>query len=324
MVRKLLCLALCALAVCFALSAGLFALAADTGYTGVIDPETGEPVTEDSPRSGSDRSALSGTMYFDWNTRDFVYPISDTLGSVHSNAADGMVLTVPVSVRAESGAAVTVYADGVEYTGDLSRISKAGKYLVSVLTEGLNRRLFTFTLVGSSTNALHTFVVPDGFYITEALKDGESVYLDRYSVSMEEEGDYEIVYECLANNYVYTLKTTIDRTPPALVFRGTADSQGRIRSQLDFSGLEKGDSVYLTSSGAQVIPELNGDGTGTIYDPGIYRMLVTDNAGNTVEYNFVILQYFNTQSWMFFAVAAAAVIAVIVYVALQRKRLKIG
>ena len=321
MVRKLLALALCVLMGCVCLSAGQFA-AADLDYTGVIDPESGEPAAEGS--EGSARSALSGSMYFDWHTYDYVYPISDSLGQVHSSAADGMVLTTPVSVRAENGASIVVYADGVEYTGDLARISAPGKYQVSTQVEGQNRRLFTFMLVGSSTNAIHTFQVPEGFYITEALKDGESIYLDRFSVSMEEEGDYEITYEYPATDYAYTLKIRIDRTAPELLFQGTVDRRGRIRSQLDFSGLETGDSIYLTRSGVQVAPVLNGDGTGTIFDTGIYRMLVTDPAGNTSEYNFIILQYLNTQSWLFFLIVGVTLAAVIVYLALQRRQLKIG
>ena len=322
MVRKLLALALCALLGCVCLSAGLFAAAADLDYTGVIDPESGEPAAEGS--EGSDRSALSGSMYYDWHTYDYVYPVSDSLGQVHSSAADGMVLTVPVSVWAENRVSIVVYADGAEYTGDLSRISAPGKYQVSAQVEGQNRRLFSFTLVGSSTNAIHTFLAPDGFYITEALRDGESIYLDRFSVGMEEEGDYEITYECPATDYKYTLKTRIDRTAPGLLFQGTVDRRGRIRSQLDFSGLEEGDSIYLTRSGEQVIPVLNGDGTGTIFDPGIYRMLVTDPAGNTVEYSFIILQYLNTQSWLLLLIVGATLAALIVYLVLQRRRLRIG
>ena len=323
MVRKLLALALCALWVCVCLSAGLSAAAADLDYTGVVDPESGEPADEGSG-TGADRSALSGSMYFDWLTHDYVYPISESLGQVHSSAADGMVLTVPVSVKAENGVSVVVYADGVEYAGDLNRISAPGTYQVSAQVDGQSRRLFTFTLVGSSTNVLHTFQAPDGFYITEALRDGENIYLDRYSVSMEEEGDYAITCECPTTDSVYTLRTRIDRTVPGLVFRGTVDRQGRIRSQLDFSGLETGDSIYLTRSGVQVAPVLNGDGTGTIYDTGIYRMLVTDPAGNTAEYHFIILQYLNTQSWVFFLIVGATLAALIVYLALQRRRLKIG
>ena len=70
--------------------------AADTGYTGVINPETGEPEDEQTPESYGDRTALTKNMYYDWSSRDYVYPIADSLGEVHVSAADGMALTAPV------------------------------------------------------------------------------------------------------------------------------------------------------------------------------------------------------------------------------------
>ena len=298
--------------------------AADTGYTGVINPETGEPEDEQTPESYGDRTALTSGMYYDWTAHDFVYPIPDSLGEVHVNAADGMVLTTPVYVRTGSESGITVFRNGSEYAGSLSSCSDAGEYVVSIVTGTQTRRLMGFTLVKKTSSLVHTFVAPDGFYIVEALRDGESIYLDRYSVDMEEEGAYSIEYECSATNIVYKLETTVDRTPPALIFQGKVDGQGRIRSQLDFSGLQYGDSLYLTRSGEAVAPELNSDGTGTIYDPGNYRMLVTDAAGNIVEYNFIILQYLNLESWIFFLVVLALIGAVVGYIILQRKRLKIG
>ena len=141
---------------------------------------------------------------------------------------------------------------------------------------------------------------------------------------MEPEGAYSIEYECSATNLIYKLETAVDRTPPALVFQGKPDKQGRIRSKLDFSGLASGDRIYLERSGEAVAPELNGDGTGTIYDPGNYTMLVMDAAGNTTRYDFIILQYFNLQSWVFFLAVVLVIAAVTTYIVLQRKRLKIG
>ena len=298
--------------------------AADTGYTGEINPETGEPFGDDASQVTGDRVALSGTMLYDWTTHDYAYPIADSLGEVHVSVADGMALTTPVTIQPGSDASVTVYCNGREYTGSLSSCSEVGEYVISVLVGGTTRRLMGFTLVGKTTNLLHTFVVPDGFYIVSAERDGENVYLDRYSVDMEAEGSYRIEYECTATNLVYRLETTIDRTPPSLVFRGKLDSQGRVRSKLEFEGLENGDRIYLSRSGTQVVPELNGDGTGTIYDPGTYVMVVTDAAGNNVEYDFIILQYLNLQSWAFFLLLFAVVAVVIAYIVIQRKRLKIG
>ena len=300
------------------------ALAADTGYTGVIDPETGEPYDEQTPDSYGDRTALTKNMYYDWSAHDYVYPVTGSLGEVHVSAADGMVLTTPVYIQTSSDASVVVYYNGGEYTGSLSSCSAAGEYVVSALVNGQPKRLMCFTLLGKTSNTLHDFVVPDGFYILEAMRDGQSVYEDRYSLDMEPEGAYSIEYECSSTNLVYKLETTVDRTPPSLVFQGKLDSQGRVRSKLEFRGLQADDRIYLERAGEAVVPELNSDGSGTVYDPGNYRMIVMDAAGNSVQYDFIILQYFDMKSWMFFLLVALVVCAVAAYIILQRKRLKIG
>ena len=322
MKRTILCLALCALL----LLPGAGAAAADTGYSGAIDPETGEPYSgeADAARNGNGRVALSATMYYDFSTRDYVYPLGDGTGDVHASAADGMVLTSPVSITAPSGASVTVFLDGAPYTGPLDNCNRIGEYVVTSQAGGQSRRLLRFTLVGRTSSQVHTFVAPDGFYVVSAVRGEEDVYLDRYTVDMEPEGDYEIVYECTATGQSYTLKTSVDRTPPSLTFSGRTDAQGRIRSKLSFTGLDRDDTVTLLRGGEAVTPELNADGTGTIYDAGNYEMTVTDAAGNAVTYRFIILQYFNLQSWAFFLILAAVIGAVVGYIFIQRKRLKIG
>ena len=302
------------------------AAAADTDYTGVVDPETGEAYTEETSASvsGSGRSALSSSMYYDWSYHDFVYPISDSLGEVHASAADGMVLSTPVSVDPGTDASVKVFYNGREYSGNLRNLNQVGEYVVSAQVGGQTRRLLGFTLVGGTTNVLHSFVAPDGFYILSAERDGEDIYMDRYNVDMEPEGDYVIEYECGPTDMVYKLEVRIDRTPPALSFSGRIDSQGRVRSRLDFSGVESGDSIYLTRSGEYVEVEVDSDGSGSVPDPGNYAMIVTDAAGNRVEYDFIILQYFNLQSWIFFLIVIASIGTLAGYILVKRKRLKIG
>ena len=321
MKHKLIILALCAVAL---LALCVPALAADTGYTGPVDPETGNPEGETGQQDAGSRTALSATMYYDWNTHDFAFPIPDTLGEVHSNAADGMVLTTPVYLTLSGDVPVEVYRNGAAYTGDRGRIDAVGTYSVSASVGTQSRRLLSFTLVGSSTNALHSFLAPDGFFVREAARDGNPIYADRFSLSMETEGSYAVEYECSATDIVYKLETTIDRTPPALQFEGSADRQGRIRSALKFSGLQNGDGIYLTRFGEQVQPIFNGDGTGEVHDPGNYTMTVFDSAGNTVDYQFIILQYYNLQSWVFFLLVAAVLAAVVAYIIVKRRRLKVA
>ena len=298
--------------------------AADTGYTGEIDPETGLPYGHDAEGETGELVAVSSSVYYSWVTKDYVYRIPDSTAEVHVTAVDGMVLTTPVAIAPGANANITVYRNGSEYTGSLTSCETPGEYVISAQVGGSSRRVMGFTVVGKTVSSLQTFVVPDGFYIVEATRGGENVYLDRYSVDMSEEGAYAIRYECSATNQTYRLEVTVDRTPPLLSFQGTVDRQGRIRSKLTFRGLEEGDQIYLTRSGEAVAPELDGEGGGTIYDPGNYKMIVSDAAGNTMEYNFIILQYLNLQSGAFFLLLFAVIAAVVIYVISKRKRLKIG
>ena len=182
----------------------------------------------------------------------------------------------------------------------------------------------SFTIVGKTTNAVTVFSPPEGFYLTGATRDGDPVYYDRYNTRMDLEGLYHIEYECVATDVVYTLDTTVDRTPPALTFEGRINDEWQVRSALKFSGLEKDGSIVLTRGGVQVQPEINADGTGAVYDSGTYVMQVFDAAGNKTEYRFSILTYFTVSSLIFIALAVVMLVGVGIYILIKRKNLRIG
>ena len=297
-------------------------------YSGELDPQTNQPVTPENPNgnshSNTSRVMLSSSMYYDWSTHDFVYPVSNTLNEIHCSAADGMILNKPVTLSTGADTSIVVYLNGSEYTGSLSTINQVGEYVVSSKQAGDTVRVLSFILVGTTTNAVSIFSPPDGFYLTAATRDGESIYFDRYNVRMDQEGLYHIEYECIATDVVYTLETTIDRTPPSLTFEETFNEDLQVRSALHFSGLEKGDSVLLYRSGVQVKPELSGNGKGAIYDSGVYEMYVFDAAGNKAEYHFSILMYFTVSSLVFIAFAVLILIGTGIYILVKRRKLKIG
>ena len=302
------------------------AKAADIDYTGPLDPQTGEPVSdpEKEEQGETGRVRLSGSMYYDWNTHDFVFPVSNTVNEVHASVADGMIISGTATISPGAQASASVYLNGSEYTGALSTIKDIGDYVVFSRVGGDQVRLFSFKIVGSTTNAFSYFSAPEGFYITEATRDGEPVYFDRYSVRTDQEGLYHIEYECKGTDIVYTLETSIDRTPPELEFTGRINDEWQVRSELHFSGLEQGDSIALYRGGVMTEPELKTDGTGTIYDTGTYLMQVFDAAGNSTEYRFSILMYFNISSLIFIALICAIIIGTAVYILVSRKKLRIG
>lgn len=319
-------LALAAL-LCGALSAGAYA--ADPSYSGRIDPETGEALDVRGPlddSEGTGRVYVSSGVYYDYNAHAYIYSLGGSAGEVSCGVADGMVLCgTAVTVLPSQDAPVTVYRDGQELDAGERAVSAVGEYTVVTQAEGRSRQLLKFTIVGESTNALETFTVPDGFYLTEATRDGENVDLDRYSVNMSAEGQYHIVYTCSATGISYTLDTVIDRTPPEITLSGRFDDEMRTRGAVSFDGLQPGDTVRATNMNESVVPEVNDTYTGgTFYDTGSYTLTVYDAAGNSATYEFIILTYFNATSLMFFTLVLLCAAAVFVYVRFKRKNLKIG
>ncbi len=317
MVILLLILALCL---------PLRAAASSIDYSGALDPQTNEPVRSDDPETGpaSGRVPLSSTMAYDWNTHDFVFSVGNSLNEIHCSAADGMIVDKPVTLSTGADNSIIVFRNGSEYTGSLSTIKDVGDYVVSSQQAGDKVRVMSFMIVGKTTNAVTIFSPPDGFYLTEVTRDEQPVYFDRYNARMDLEGLYHVEYECIATDVVYTLDTTIDRTPPSLTFEGRINDEWQVRSALKFSGLEPGGSIVLNRGGVRVQPEINADGTGAVYDTGTYVMQVFDAAGNMTEYRFAILTYFTVSSLIFIALAVVILVGVTVYILVKRKNLRIG
>ena len=311
-------LLICALVCCLFSTAVL----ADTGYSGYLDPETGEPAEDDTSDSG--RVELSDTMYYDWDSHDYVYPINSNLGDLHCSVADGMIVTSPVSVSTGVSTVITVYKDGEVYNGSYSGISDPGEYVVQADVDGQKKQILSFTILGELVSSLSSFIVPDGFYVTEATRNGEPIYTDRYSVSLAEEGTYRITYESYATDLSYTLTTTIDRTGPELIFEGRTDKQGRYHSAVTYSKILEGDYVVLFRDGVEVTPSIAPDGTGTILDSGNYILDAYDAAGNMTEYTFTIMVYFNVNSVIFIILVLLVIAGVLAYIFFKRERLKIG
>lgn len=317
-----------ALAALLCAALGVSAHAVDPSYTGRLDPATGEAldIVDESASMDSGRVRVSDGVTYDYDKYSYCYSLDSGSKELYCSVADGMVLNVTnVSIQIPQDAPVTVYQNGKEYIGSLNDIRDIGEYTVTSQADGRSRQLLRFTIVGDRTNSLKTFTVPDGFYVEEATLDEEDIYFDRYSVNMEQEGAYHILYTCSATGISYKLDTTIDRTPPQLTFTGNFDERVRTRGAVSFYGLEEDDTVIAVIDGQQAQFDYTPDRTGgTFYDIGTYSVTVYDAAGNSATYDFTILTYFNANSLMFFFLVMLCIAGVIIYVRFKRKRLKIG
>ena len=311
---------------CSGMSAAVFA-AGDTDdeftYSGPLDPDTNEPVREEQ-EADSGRVKLSETMYYDKNTRSFVYPINNGQSEVRSSAADGMVTSEPVTIYAASDTSIVVHQDGNQLSGKVQTLKNPGEYVISTQAGSDMTRLFSVTIVGKTTNGLQHFEVPEGFYMTGAELDGSGYYYTRFGTDLAAEGEYFLSYMCSASEKVYTLTVTIDRTPPELQFSGKIDEENQVRSALEFTGVEEGGSVVVTRDGAKVNARADSEGVYTLKDSGLYKIQDYDAAGNMTEYQYRIMMYFNVSSILFVLVAALLVIGIGIYVLIRRKSLKIG
>ncbi len=293
--------------------------AADEGLPGISE---GEAQTTDESRIW-----LSDSMFYDTDSRDFIYPLGETGLFIHSNAADGMITTGPVYVR---NGLIIAYKDGqlMEHnSNDPLEVEEPGEYVIMSQVGGQTIRLFSFTLTGPTSSVIFGYNLPDGMYVTRAELNGEEIGYDRYYVPMQQDGLYHIEYECMStylSNLVYSLDVTVDREPPELEFSGSIDQKHRVHSALHISGIEEGGSIRVTLDGSPLDVAVNRDGTAELPDSGNYVIEAFDAAGNRAEYVYTVLIYLNSGGLVFLAILIASILAVAIYILMKRRKLKIG
>ena len=84
------------------------------------------------------------------------------------------------------------------------------------------------------------------------------------------------------------------------------------------------DTIQAKLDGEDIEVRVNPDGTGEFTESGSYIITVYDAAGNSTVYGYIVLLYMNASGLAFFAVLAASVAALLIYIYIKRKRLEIG
>ena len=289
-------------------------------YVGELDPETGEIPGRASSFSDGGRTEISPGMGYDAAREQFVFALTDGT-ELFCSAADGMIVTGRVILNYSGPFALTVYRNGatVDMTGS-GELRDPGVYVVAVGSETASR-ICSFTLLGSSTNMIHSYTVPEGFLLRGAERDGQEIEYSRYTVEMEQEGKYVVRYRCPLIDMDYTLSVTIDRTPPNLILSGTLGRDGGVHSAVEVLGLEPGDALYVTRDGEGM--RVNAADDVVLTETGAYTVTAADAAGNTVSYDFTIMLYLNTNAVVFILLFAAVVASIFIYAFWKRKTLKV-
>ncbi|MBR4193033.1 MAG: hypothetical protein IKQ54_01720 [Oscillospiraceae bacterium] len=290
----------------------------DIDYVGEVDPETGFGY-KSSDLSG--RIPITDTMLYDSAKGNFVFPIGAN-SELLCSAADGMLLTDVVTLSTVGSPQLSVYRNGeaVDLSAE-STLKEPGEYTV-YLGSSTGTRICGFTILPPVTNLIHGYSVPEGFAVREVLHNGEQQGYDRYYADMETEGEYEVSSRCLQADRTYTLRVTIDRTPPELVLSGNVGEDGRVRGPVTVSNIEE-DTILTLERDGRTERLTASDGTATIRDTGTYRLVASDAAGNSSSYQFTILLYLDSSAFLFVFLTLAIIASVFLYALRKRRKFKV-
>ena len=286
-----------------------------------IDPYTGEPLesyAENGNDGGYARVWVNGTTQYDRDEKMYAYENADVSpNSFYASVADGMFVTEPVEIKIPTGVTPTLYLDGKEISDvNFAHIEEPGAYVLEATGIGAtSSRIMEFSILTKITGKLETFTVPEGFTITDARLDGALTSHDAKSVEMTDEGGYVVHYRCNAAERTYSLEVEVDHTPPTLKLEAVKDNVAK--GPVDISDMEEGVTANIKLGNKEVKAK------DTLTQSGIYHIVLTDQAGNQTTYSFRILMYFNMSSIGFIILLLAAVAALVIYLVISRRKLRV-
>lgn len=184
----------------------------------------------------------------------------------------------------------------VEYKlGDA--ITEVGDYTLTITDTLGNKAEMSFTIVQPLVQKFeHNFDETPGF--EKVLVNGEEKRLNYGTLELLEDGTYEV--GVVANGTTYSFKVTVDMTAPTLKLEGVED-KGTTKSGVTLSDLSEKATVEVYRNDEKVEYTFGE----MLTEAGEYRVIVTDEAGNTTAYTFEIQE---GNGWIVIAVVVLIVV----------------
>ena len=287
----------------------------DGYYNGPVDPITYEPIGQTTDTEAEVVEINSDCTYV---RSEGMFRYQFGQGYVSLSVVDGMITTGHVRLQFDAVSSATLYKDGDAVPDVPEEVYEPGSYTIASGNDGDFNKVISFQIVNKTTGTISQYVMPDGFHVKGVQKDGEEVTSGYTTVDLEQEGYYQIVYSCNAIKTDFALDVTIDHTPPAVVFEGVDDTN-KAKGPVTVTGMDPKDTITIYRDNKET--RLNYDNELT--ESGVYRVTVSDEAGNTIEKNFKIMIYLNLKAWMVIVIIVAIIAGVAVALYITRKRLRV-
>lgn len=305
----------------------------DEDIANMIESAGEELAEEEGYYEEADDYSLYGYSY---EYHDGKYAITLATGDVaYCNVPLGAIVNEGVTIDVPENMQLIIYKDGIELT-DVNAadytytIADDGFYKVEFNVDSIDylnaypeesgKPFIAFRIINSPTadidyiNApLNCKIVKAGSKTFNILNDdgGKELYLDYYQ--MLEDNTYSFEMEDQISGKHYNVVIQRDTTAPEV-----------------YVTIEKGKAITTFKSSDTAAIELYKDGekqvdtaVSKIAGRGVYKLIVTDKAGNVSELNFELKSYINAGT-IIFAVMLAVMIAVgFCFVKLQKNRMRV-
>lgn len=210
---------------------------------------------------------------------------------------------------------VTKDGEAVAYKfGDT--LTAAGSYTATLTDELGNSKTFNFTVTEPLVQKFfHNFDNVSG--LDKVSVNGEETRLNYGDLILDKSGIYEIAVTVNGKDYTFTV--TVDATAPAATLTGV-ENGGSTKGGVILSDLTEKATVEVYKDGEKIEYALGSELT----EVGQYRIVLTDELGNSAEYTFEILYSVNAGAVALIVIAILVVVGVIVTVVIMRKKGKFG
>ena len=270
--------------------------------------ESGTPLTEE----GSYRIAATDAA---GNITEVSFTIDKSVNFAADIYDNAIVNSMTFAAGENLTVSVTKDGEAVAYKfGDT--LTAAGNYTATLTDELGNSKTFNFTVTEPLVQKFfHNFDNVSG--LDKVSVNGEETRLNYGDLMLDKSGVYEIAVTVNGKDYIFTV--TVDATAPAATLTGV-ENGGTTKGGVTLSDLTEKATVEVYKDGEKIEYSLGDELT----EVGQYRIVLTDELGNSAEYTFEILYSVNAGAVALIVIAVLVVVGVIVTVVIMRKKGKFG